>query len=101
MSSGIDIGISYKLYSSMILLQRCTSSGSSIDSDIESDIDCILDNQNTLFRHRCVNLCVFYYKNQMESKVWGVYNDKDDITRCKHCGGKWGLYIEHDHEIVI
>jgi hypothetical protein len=75
----------------MVILQRCTSTGSSIDEDF----DCVLDDDNVLFRHRCVN-AVFYFKSEEDSKSWGVYNDKDDVTRCKHCDRRWGIFVSQE-----
>jgi hypothetical protein len=70
----------------MVLQQRCNSTGSSIDSDT----DCVI--QNPIYRHRCT-ASVFYYKNQMESKEC-VFNDENNVTRCKQCGKKWGFYVQ-------
>lgn len=79
----------------MLILQRCNSSGEFL-SDSDTELPCELEaNTDILLRHRCqFDNSVFYFRSVEDSKIWGIDNNQQNVTRCKHCGGMWPISVD-------
>ncbi len=77
----------------MMKIQRCNSYGDELSSESDTEYE-LYECEDCIYRHKCLDKKnVFYFKTIEDSKIWGIYIDECNKTRCLYCKGLWPINL--------